>query len=163
MDGKTFAQVAESKCGKRASEFRSKYNLPKNSSWSAAFVSACADECEVLGVVVPKSLKCQDIADNGTNSEKVTYSGSWIPGACEGGEGAPEPGDVALINWSSDPSSRADSAAIVTSYDEDSDSVSLVIGDYGTAGSNNSSVRMTTYSRSFKCLKGYFRPAWNEV
>lgn len=162
MDGLQFAQLAETKCGQRADAFRSKMNLGKNTSWAAAFISCCAKEANVLDVLIPKSTQCQSIADKGV-TDSITHKGTWVPGPVEGYEVTPEPGDIVLISWSSNPSKRADSAGVVKSYDSVNDSIEVVIGDYGTKGSNASTVRMVSYTSNFKCIKGYFRPSWNEV
>lgn len=163
MTGLEFAQLAESKCGSDASWSRSKMGLGPNTSWSAAFVSSCAQELGVLGSVVPKSTKCQDIADNGTSSDSVTFPGEWLPGPAEGQESVPESGDVVLVTWSSNPTNRADLVGIVKSHNSSDSTVDVVFGDYGSTGSNNSKVRMITLNDNFTCIKGYFRPAWKEL
>ena len=162
MKGSEFAQFAETQCGKGASTFRSYMNLSKNSSWSAAFVSYCANRCGVLNSLIPASSKCQDIVDKGINSNCIGTPGTWMSGPCEGGMSEPRSGDIVLFSWSSNASSRADCVGIVRSYDKEDNSIQVVIGDYGTKGSNSNKVRITSYDISFKCIKGYFRPSWDE-
>lgn len=153
-----FVRVAESKCGSSGSGYKSKLGLKSNDSWSAAFVSCCAQECDVLSVI-PKVTKCQDIVTLGT-SESFSNTGTWVASSSTA---YPEVGDIALFVWSSNISNRADKLGIVKSYNKETDSLDVVLGDYGTTGSSNSTVRLITYSRQFSCIKGYFRPAWNKV
>lgn len=157
--GEEFADLAETKCGLKGTVYQSKYNLTKNESWSAAFVSACAEEYEVSNVLIPESTKCQDIADKGTDNSNVSYAGSWVNKE----ENKPMAGDIVLFVWSSKKSDRADSVGIVKSYDKSTDSLEVIVGDYGDTGSSRSTVRMVTYRNTYKCIKGYFRPAWEKV
>lgn len=161
MKGSQFAEFAETQCGKGADTFRSYMKLGKNSSWSAAFVSYCAIKCNVSSTIIPVSSKCQDIADNGINPDCIGTPGTWLPGPCEGSQQEPKSGDIALFSWSSNASSRADCVGIVRSYDKEDNSIQVVIGDYGTKGSNSNKVRITSYDASFRCIKGYFRPSWD--
>lgn len=159
MTGLEFAQFAESQCGKGASEFRSNMGLGKNSAWSAAFVSSCAKKCDVSGSVIPKVTTCQDLADKGVSKKYVSNPGTLVSSTAS--SVVPQPGDVALFVWSSKSEERADSVGVVRSYDPSTDTVEVVVGDCGSTGSNNSKVRMVTYSKSFSCIKGYFRPSWD--
>lgn len=157
MTGEQFAELAESRCGEGPSKSRSMFNLGSNSYWSAAFVSSCAKQANVLNVCIPKTNKCQDVADIGV---KCGY-GTWIDGPSIGSDVTPKPGDVVLVSWSSSSSNRADCVGIVRSVE--GNAVNVVRGDCGSYGSNNSKVRIVSYDKSLSCIKGYFRPNWNEV
>ena len=163
MDGLTFANTAELKCGMNGSSFKSKFNLPKNNRWSAAFVSGCADECGVLNTVVPNCTLCEDFRIKGLNDRYVSHVGTWIPQSDVSEDVTPEAGDVILLSWSSNESSRADSCGVVKGYNSENRSVRVVIGDYGNLGSTSTVVRLVSYSIDYSCIKGYFRPSWNEV
>ena len=157
MTGEEFAQIAESRCGEGPSRSRSLFNLGSNSSWSAAFVSSCAKQANILNTAIPKTNKCQAVADTGV---ECGY-GIWIDGPSSGFDVTPQPGDVVLVSWSSNSSNRADCVGIVRSVE--GDTVNVVRGDCGSYGSNNSKVRIVSYDKSLSCIKGYFRPNWNEV
>ena len=133
------------------------FNLGSNSSWSAAFVSSCAKQANVLNVAIPKTSKCQDVADKGVKQG----CGTWIDGPSSGYDVTPQPGDVVLVSWSSSSSNRADCVGIVRSVE--GDTLNVVRGDCGSYGSNNSKVRIVSYDKSLSCIKGYFRPNWNEA
>lgn len=132
-------------------------NLGGNCSWSAAFVSSCAKQANVLDVVVPRTNKCQDVADKGVERGY----GAWIDGPCKGFDVTPQPGDVVLMSWSSNPSNRADCVGIVRSVE--GAVVNVVRGDCGSYGSNSSKVRIVSYDKSLSCIQGYFRPDWSKV
>lgn len=155
---KDFAELAESKCGMNGKKFQSNFNLSSNSPWSASFVSCCAKEAGITDKV-PVTSKCQSLADLAVSEGKS----KWISGPAEGVQTAPSEGDIAFVVWSSDSRDRADAVGIVKGYDPESDSIDIVFGDYGTCGSDKSSVRIVTYSRSFTCIKGYVRPQWDEA
>lgn len=157
MTGEEFAQLAESRCGEGPSKSRSLFNLKSNSSWSAAFVSSCAKQANILNTAIPKTNKCQDVADIGVERNY----GTWIDGPSSGFDVTPQPGDVVLVSWSSSSSNRADCVGIVRSVE--GTTVNVVRGDCGSYGSNHSKVRIVSYDKSLSCIKGYFRPNWNGV
>lgn len=151
-----FVLEAESRCGSSGTLYQSRMRLSINDSWSASFVSCCAEEAGCASVV-PKVTKCQDIVSLGTSSS-FENTGIWVSN-----DSVPEVGDVVLFVWSSNLSNRADKLGIVKSYNKDTENIEVVVGDYGTAGSANSTVRLLTYNKQFSCIKGYFRPNWSKV
>lgn len=151
-----FVLKAESKCGSSGALYQSRMRLSSNDAWSATFVSCCAEDSGCSSVI-PKVVKCQDIVSVGTSSS-FANTGTWLSN-----DSVPEVGDVVLFVWSSNLSNRADKLGIVKSYDKDTENIEVVVGDYGTTGSANSTVRLLTYNKQFSCIKGYFRPNWSKV
>lgn len=158
-----FVNEAETRCGETAQKFQSFCGTSSNTPWSASFVSYCASRAGVLDSLVPKTYKCQDIADKGTTESEVKSPGTWIPGPAEGVNSEPSKGDIVLISWSSSTSSRADHVGIVKSYNRETGDVQVIMGDCNRAGASRSSVGMTTFQNSFSCIKGYFRPRWEDA
>lgn len=160
MNGQQFANFAETQCGSKGFKYQSFMNQNKNDSWSASFVSFCNSECAVPDTFIPKTSRCQDICDSATSNDKKS---TWVPGPCQGAESNPEPGDVVVFDWTSTNKHRADCVGIVTSYDVENECFEVVIGDSGSTGPSNSTVRMFTYSKKFSCIKGYIRPRWELI
>lgn len=158
MNAEQFAHVAELHCGDKGTKYQSKYGLGKNDAWSVAFVNSCAQECKVLGQVIPETKSCNDYV-----SQFNEKQGTWIPGPSYGKEPVPRTGDVIVFVGSSNCKDRADSVGIVTSYNSKNFTVTAAIGDFGTKGSSNSTVRLMTYQTSISTIKGYYRPNWNKV
>lgn len=159
-----FVDYAESLCGDTGSNYQSMFGLSGNSSWSAAFVSTVSKRTGLLNTLMPKTTKSQDIADLGASEQYVSNPGTWVSGPAQGSDKVvPKVGDIMLISWGASGTDRANQVGIVRSVDDDTNAVTIIIGDYRQAGENRSKVCMTTFDSTNKCIKGYFRPDWDSV
>lgn len=157
-----FVQFAETQCGTTGRFSTGSFGLTKNTSWSAAFVSACAKKTGDLNTYIPKAIKAQDIADLGASKGNISNTGIWVEGPAQGNmSNKPERGDIVLLTWDGNGSNRANQVGIVKDYNKDDDTVDVIIGDYGKSGTSRSQVCMTTYGSTYRCIKGYFRPSWD--
>lgn len=147
---KDFARYAESLCGSKGTKYQAKFQLPKNSPWSAAFVSACLSSFESTSGLISSS-KCSDF-ESLAESDEVR----WIARSECDRRTTPKEGDVVLINWKSNNSSPVNKVGIVRRYSSSENTVDVVIGDCG-ADSITSTVSMRTYSADLTCIKGYVR------
>lgn len=155
----SFIRNAESCCGKSGYLYQRRYGISKNGHWSSAFVSYLSENMG-LKSVVPVSSIAQSMIDKGTTSLK--HTGTWVPRTRYGVVQVPQPGDLIFLVEQND-SERANKVGIVKSYDSDTQSVKVILGDYGDLDPARSSVRMTSFDSSFGCIKGYFRPDWGYV
>ena len=156
MTGQEFASYVETQCGNSGKQYQAHMNLKSNDSWCAALISTCAQRLGISSTVIPKATRCTQIRDLADSNSALH---EWIE---QGSVRKPKPGDIACIRWDSS-SNPCNCVGVVTSYNSNDETVDIAIGDFGSTGSQNSKVRLVTYSESLSCIQGYVRPDWSKA
>lgn len=150
-----FLMDVELSCGSSGSEYQSNFNLGLNDSWSAAFVSYYVKKFNATDIL-PVSSRCSDFINK---SMSDTVNCTWSSNG-KGRTYIPVKGDVVAISWSHSDQKVVEKLGVVLRTNSDSGSIDVVIGDYGSTGPRNSTVRLVSFNTSSPCLLGYVHPKW---
>lgn len=152
-----FLMYAESQCGENGGKFWSSVGSPKNMPWSASFITSCAKHIGICDSILPNTSNSNSYADKG---KRTKNPGRFLPGKALGGMNLPESGDVILFGTGED---SVDRIGIVRSYDQNTGTMKVILGDSSKSGHDRSIVSMASYDPTYNEIVGYFRPDWGSA
>lgn len=155
--------LAKSKVGQNGDWSWSVSGLGRGQPWCAAFVDACAKTVGLSGSVYASSYGAGAIAQMGADAGM----GQILQGPARGSTPTPQKGDLILYNWRGSAGSPADGMKFRTvhhvgfvEYSADGQ-VHTIEGNSGGGSNYTSTVKLHTYSISYSCIVGYYRPDWS--
>lgn len=157
-----FLEEAKSHIGENGDWSWSKSGLSRGSAWCAAFVMAVGFEVGgIIREIIPFSYGAGDIPRFGVRDGM----GTWIKGPYWGVSATPQPGDCILFRWNRYPGAPdeyfSDHIGIVSEVSDTH--VTTIEGNNGNGSAYQNRVRQVTYSLSYTCINGYYRPNWPAV
>ena len=148
-----FIAYAESQCGKKGDKFWRSVGSAKNMPWSTTFITSCAKQTGICNKVLPNTSNANSYIKKGRND--VSSPGKFLPN-----NNLPQSGDIVMMGTDEN---NIDRVGIVRSYDLNTGTMKVIMGDSTKSGHNRSIVSMFSYDPTYNEIVGYFRPDWDGI